>query len=120
SLLNGGGTDEHCVRVAHRLMGLGHPILLSGPPNRPYAKIAQELGIPFRPLPVGPMKLPMALAAAGLILREQIEVLHAHNGRDYWPAVIAARSSGARLVLTRHLGQESQFLVQRALSGESR
>jgi glycosyltransferase involved in cell wall biosynthesis len=47
------------------------------------------------------------LRAARLIRREKIQIVHAHHGRDYWPAILAAKLSGARpkIVLTRHLAK---------------
>jgi glycosyltransferase involved in cell wall biosynthesis len=44
---------------------------------------------------------------AKLLRRERVQVVHAHHGRDYWPAILAARLSGVRprVVLTRHLAK---------------
>lgn len=107
SMLKGGGTDDRSVRIAHALMGLGHTVWLAGPAEREFSRIAAELGIPFTPLASGPLKLPLILRAAQFIRRHGVQILHARHGRDYWPAIFAARLSGVRprIVLSRHLAK---------------
>ena len=106
-MLKGGGTDDRSVRIAHALLKLGHPVWLAGPAGREFSKIASDLGIPFVPLESGPLKLPLIFKTARFIRREKIQILHARHGRDYWPAVFAARLSGVRprIVLSRHLAK---------------
>ena len=103
SLLTGGGTDDRGVRTAHALMQLGYATSLAGPADREFSSVVQQLGIPFHPLPTG--KLRSVLRLARLIRQERIDILHARHGRDYWPAIIAARLSAVRpkLILSRHL-----------------
>src|ERR1051325_3429833 len=91
SMLKGGGTDDRSVRIAHALLQAGHTTSLAGPAGREFSQIAQRLGIPFHPLRVGPLKLPLIFHTARFIRREKIQVLHARHGRDYWPAILAAR-----------------------------
>ncbi len=107
SMLTGGGTDDRSVRIAHALSKLGHRIWLAGPAGREFSGIAQQLGLSFHPLPVGPLKLPLILKTAQFIRSERIRIIHARHGRDYWPAVLAARLSGMRpkIVLSRHLAK---------------
>src|SRR5437762_5574987 len=90
SMLTGGGTDDRSVRIAHALSKLGHQVWLAGPAGREFSKIAQDLGLPFHPLPVGPLKLPLILRTAQFLRRERIDIIHARHGRDYWPAILAA------------------------------
>jgi glycosyltransferase involved in cell wall biosynthesis len=107
SMLKGGGTDDRSVRIAHALSKLGHQVWMGGPPGREFSLIAQQLGIPFEAFPLGPLKLPLIQKAAGFIRRQKIDIIHARHGRDYWPAVLAARLSGQRpkIVLSRHLAK---------------
>lgn len=107
SMLTGGGTDDRSVRIAHALSKLGHKIWLGGPAGREFSEIAQQLGLSFHPLPVGPLKLPLILQTARFIRSERIQIIHARHGRDYWPAILAARLSGMRpkIVLSRHLAK---------------
>jgi len=115
SLLSGGGTDDRCVRTVHALMQLGYAASLAGPSDRELSSVVQELGIPFHPLPTG--KLRSVLHLARLIRQERISILHARHGRDYWPAITAARLSDVRpkLVLSRHLAKSPSSWASRRL-----
>ena len=115
SLLTGGGTDDRSVRIAHAVGKLGHKVWMGGPAGREYSKIAQELGITFEPLPIGPLKLPLILHTARFLRRERMQIIHARHGRDYWPAILAARLSGVRskIVLSRHLAKSPGSWVSR-------
>ena len=107
SLLKGGGTDDRSVRIAHALMQEGHDIWLAGPAGREFSRIAEDLGIPFLPLPIGPLRIPLIRSTARFLRQHRIEIIHARHGRDYWPAILAARLSGCRprVVLSRHLAK---------------
>lgn len=107
SLLTGGGTDDCSVRIAHALLRLGHAVWVAGPAGRQFSHIAKQLGLPFEPLPQGLLKLRMILYTARFARREKIQILHAHHGRDYWPAILAARlcRPRPRIVLSRHLAK---------------
>ena len=115
SMLKGGGTDDRSVRIAHALLQLGHTVWMAGPSEREFSRIAAGLGIPFHPLPLGPLKLPLILQTARFIRQERIQILHARHGRDYWPAIFAARLSGVRpkVVLSRHLAKSPGSLASR-------
>ena len=108
SLLRGGGTDEHCLRLAGELQKLGQQVWLVGPAENEYAQRISELHLPFHPTPgadVGHLKF--MLHASRLIRREGIQIVHGHHGRDYWPTILAARLAGRRpkVILTRHLAK---------------
>jgi glycosyltransferase involved in cell wall biosynthesis len=108
SMLKGGGTDDRSVRIAHALLKLEHHVCMAGPDGREFSHVARELGLPFFPIRVkGFLKLPLILDTARLLRREQIQIIHARHGRDYWPAIFAARLSGVRpkIVLSRHLAK---------------
>jgi glycosyltransferase involved in cell wall biosynthesis len=107
SRLTGGGTDDRAVRIADALQQLGHSVLIVGPGGREFSGVVQQLGLAFAPTAEGPLKLALILHTARLIRRQHIQILHARHGRDYWPAILAARLSGARpkLVLSRHLAK---------------
>jgi glycosyltransferase involved in cell wall biosynthesis len=107
-MLRGGGTDDQCVKLAHGLQPLGYRVWLAGPADRSFSKVVTGLGVPFHPTPrEGPVKLRFILSAAKFARREQIQIVHGHHGRDFWPTVLVARLSGVRprIVLTRHLAK---------------
>lgn len=114
-MLTGGGTDDRSVRIAHALSELGHKVWLAGPAGREFSEIAKQLGVSFHPLPVGTLKLPLILNTARFIRSQQIQIIHARHGRDYWPAILAARLSGIRpyIVLSRHLAKSPGSLLSR-------
>src|SRR3974390_2228780 len=108
SMLKGGGPDDRAVRTAHALMQLGHEVSMAGPDGREFSAVVRDLGLRFFPIPVnGPLKLPLILNTARLLRSNRIQILHARHGRDYWPAIFAARLSGThpKIVLSRHLAK---------------
>ncbi len=122
SLLRGGGTDDRSVRIASSLLKLGHQICMAGPDGREFSTIARELGLPFYAVPPsGPLKLPLIIHTARVLRREKSQIIHARHGRDYWPAIMAARLSGVRpkIVLSRHLAKSpSSWFSRRFLLGQ--
>ena len=121
SLLTGGGTDDQSVRGAHALQRLGHKVEMMGPADGEYSAVAQKLGLPLQATAPGFLKLRFILAAARCVRRQGVQILHAHHGRDYWPAVLAARLSGVRpkVVLSRHLAKSpGSWLSRRFLLGQ--
>ena len=121
SRLSGGGTDDRSVRIAHALQQLGLSVWLLGPGGREFSTIARELGLAFHAAPVGPLKLPLILRTARFVRQQRIQILHARHGTDYWPAILAARLSGARpkVVLSRHLAKSpGSWFSRRFLLGQ--
>jgi glycosyltransferase involved in cell wall biosynthesis len=108
SMLKGGGTDDQCVKLAAELRRLGHTVWLVGPDDREFSKIVRDSDILFFPTPTRFFaKLRFIFAAAKLIRREKIQIVHGHHGRDIWPTILAAKLSGVRpkIVLTRHMAK---------------
>jgi glycosyltransferase involved in cell wall biosynthesis len=94
---------------------------MAGPAGREFSRIAADLGLPFFPLRAGPLRLELITGAAKLIRREGIEIVHARHGRDYWPAILAARLSGRhpKIVLSRHLAKSpGSWFSRRFLLGQ--
>ena len=107
-MLTGGGTDDQCVKLVQGLRQLGHEAWIAGPEGREFSNHARGMGIPFADTgKEGPGKVALIWRVAKLIRSQGFSVFHAHHGRDYWPAVLAARLAGrgVRLVLTRHLAK---------------
>ncbi len=108
SSLKGGGTDDHCVKLALALHQLGQTVWVGGPDGRQFSKVVRALDVPFHATPPeGPLKLRFIASAAKFIRRERIQIVHGHHGRDIWPTILAARLSGAnpKVILTRHLAK---------------
>jgi glycosyltransferase involved in cell wall biosynthesis len=121
SLLTGGGTDDQCVALAAGLHRLGQAVMLAGPGGREFSDAVNASGVPFVDTGNEASQLKFILRAARLIRRERIQVVHGHHGRDFWPAILAARMSGAKpkIVLTRHLAKSpASFASRRFLLGQ--
>lgn len=122
SMLTGGGTDDQCVKLARGLFQLQQQVTLLGPDQREFSQVARQLGVPFHPTPPeGPLKLRFILNAARFVRKNQVQIVHAHHGRDLWPAVLVRHLAGTRplLVLTRHLAKSpSSWFSRRFLLGQ--
>ncbi len=92
SRLKGGGTDDHCVKLAFALHQLGQTVWVGGPDGREFSKVIRALGVPFHATPAeGPLKLRFIADAAKFIRRERIQIVHgAPRWRDIWPTLILA------------------------------
>jgi glycosyltransferase involved in cell wall biosynthesis len=116
SMLTGGGTDDQCVKLARGLGQLRQQVTVVGPDHREFSRIARQEAIPFHPTPPeGPLKVRFILAAARFARHAKIQILHAHHGRDLWPAVLARRMAGTRplLIVTRHLAKSPSSWISR-------
>jgi glycosyltransferase involved in cell wall biosynthesis len=118
SRLTGGGIDNHCVMLADGLHQLGHSVWLAGPRNQAFAAIAPDRSFVFHETSsVKPIHLRLIFSVAKLIKRERIQIVHAHHGRDIWPAIVAAKLSGIhpKVVVTRHMAKSPASWVSRRL-----
>ena len=104
TLFKGGGVDNQSLELAAGLKELGHQVWLAVSPERPLEPQARQLGLTIEHLPLA-KKIPLLRAIIRLLRRENIDVIHAHHGRDYWYAIVAAKlgGCGTRVVITRHL-----------------
>lgn len=106
SLLTGGGTDMQMLELSRGLHEIGLHVSLAVASERRWESKARETGCALQTFSRRSLlKLAMITAVRSIIRRERIEIIHAHHGRDYWPAVIAAKlaGNGCRVVVTRHL-----------------
>ncbi len=119
SAKNFGGGEKHLVYLSQGLKKRGHEI---------FAAVRPEIGwleqLSFLPAE-NIFKLPLrnsfdvlsARKLAGIIRRENIEIVHAHLARDYPAAALAVRvMPNAKLVLTRHVLFPVNYLQKFALS----
>ncbi|HEV2394102.1 MAG TPA: glycosyltransferase family 4 protein [Verrucomicrobiae bacterium] len=122
SLLNGGGTDDQCLKLTEGLRQLGQRVWVAGPDQHELSGRVRDLAVPFHSLPpTGPFRLRLILAAAKVVRRENVRILHGHHGRDFWPVIFAARLSGShpKVVQTRHLAKSpSSWFTRRFLLGQ--
>ncbi|MHB8520308.1 MAG: glycosyltransferase family 4 protein [Limisphaerales bacterium] len=106
SLFRGGGVDNQTLELAAGLREGGDAVTLSVPDGSRWEPRARRLGLPTETFPAkSPLQLAMIRRWARLLRDQGIQIIHAHQGRDYWPAILAARwaARGTRVVVTRHL-----------------
>jgi len=116
SMLSGGGTDDQIAKLAKVLHASAPSVWVAGPEGRIFSKIIIDSGVPFHVTPrEGLAKVRLVMALAVLIRKERIGIVHAHHGRDYWPAILAARLSALHpiIVLSRHMAKSPSSLASR-------
>lgn len=99
-----GGGEAHLAGLVRALATRGHSVYLAVRPNSPLRSALVETAVDWCELPLrNSLDVQSARRLAELVIREGIDIIHAHVGRDYLVAALAARRAGrARLVLTRH------------------
>lgn len=104
SVFNGGGTDGQTLDLAAGLHDCGDDVTLAIARGSRWEPLASKLGVRVELIPAKG-KLGIIRGLARVLNRQRAQVVHAHQGRDYWPAILAARLAGVgtRVVITRHL-----------------
>lgn len=101
-----GGGERHLIDLTTALMQRGHDLYAAVRPSSPLLAELHHLPkhniLPLRMRSV--FDLSSALKLARFVRMHQIEIIHAHAGRDYFLAALAARWAGhTPFVLTRHV-----------------
>lgn len=101
-----GGGERHVADLAAGLHERGHEVYAAHAPGSPLR--AELAALPTQNLIALRMRNALDVASAVALARAArergIEIIHAHTGRDYPLAALAARlAPRARLVLTRHV-----------------
>lgn len=99
-----GGGEVHVADLARALSSRGHAIYLAVRPNSPLRGPLSGVIASWHEMPLrNSLDLQSARAIAELINHHNIDLVHAHMGRDYLIAALACRQAKrAKLVLTRH------------------
>lgn len=122
SLFMGGGVDNQTLELTTGLRELGTDVTLAVAAGSRWEKRAHTLGVPVVTFPSrSPLKWRTITAVRSVVRRTQADILHLHQGRDYWPGILGARLAltGTRVVITRHLmtrprGFSRHFLLRAA------
>lgn len=117
-----GGGERHFVDLSHALAARGHEVYAA---LRPASPVRERLALHDSRIVTLPLRNALDLASASRLARllreREIEILHAHLGRDYPLAAFAARRArGARLVITRHVPFALNGLNRLALANVAR
>jgi glycosyltransferase involved in cell wall biosynthesis len=106
STFDGGGTDRHTVDLCLGLRDLGDDVLLAIPAGSRFEPLVRDQGLRIVTFPPRSwFKNAMLRRLVPLVRAYRPHIIHAHQGRDYWPAIGGARLAGrgTRVVFTRHL-----------------
>jgi glycosyltransferase involved in cell wall biosynthesis len=97
-----GGIESHSETLAAFLHRKGHTVIM-GCWSEGTVKVADGLVLPSRRITIrnsGDITAVLKIVRASL--RENIQVVVANGGREYWPAALAAKIAGAKVVFVRH------------------
>lgn len=106
SLFHGGGTDNQTLNLCFGLRDLGEQVLLAVSENCRLMPFVRDAGLRIETYPDKSwLKLAMIRRLIQITRAWKPHILHVHQGRDYWPGILAARlaMSDTRVVVTRHL-----------------
>lgn len=99
-----GGGEIHVADLVRALAGRGHAVYLAVRPNSPLREPLAGVIASWQELPLrNSLDVQSSRAIAELIMKNRIEIVHAHLGRDYLMAAMATRrAKHCKLILTRH------------------
>ncbi|MCA1597197.1 MAG: glycosyltransferase family 4 protein, partial [Chloroflexi bacterium] len=121
SAMGGGGGEVYALRLARALRARGHQVTFACRRKSWIQGASIESGFPV--LTVAPRNsgdIVSSVRMAAALRAEPYDVLHAHVGRDYLPAVAAGRLASRPVVLTRHTVFPMSGISARATSTASR
>jgi glycosyltransferase involved in cell wall biosynthesis len=99
-----GGGERHVADLSNLLVAHGHDVFVA---LSPYSPLRNLLRLPPENLIISRMRNALDVLGARRLAKfaseREIEIIHAHAGRDYLPAAICSRLSGKPFVLTRHV-----------------
>ncbi len=106
-ILNGGrgwgGIESHSVTLASALVGRGHKVLIGCLRGGSVSENAVRAGLSVRDIRVvnsGDVKALWKIIATAK--EEDVEIIVANLGKEYWPAAVAAKILGIKIVFVRH------------------
>lgn len=95
-----GGAEVHMEDLSRKLQEKGHKIIIACSQDRIVWEKLRQKGFNLRHLPP---RLGRTAALIRLIKEENIDIIHSHSGRDFFPCTLAARLiNKSKVVLTRH------------------
>ena len=100
-----GGGEKHVASLANSLAQRGYNVFVALAPDAPLRALLG--GVPPDHIIELPTRNALSLGSAWKLARfarsHAVQIIHAHVGRDYPLAALAAGRSSAQLVLTRHV-----------------
>ncbi|SEO72683.1 Glycosyltransferase involved in cell wall bisynthesis [Propionispora vibrioides] len=100
-----GGGEVHVLLLCKQLLALGDSVVLACRSGSAIDQRAKEEQIPVLNLPLkGAIDIKSAWRIANYCREHSVDIIHAHNGRDYWIAVLAkCFYPNLKVIITRHI-----------------
>jgi glycosyltransferase involved in cell wall biosynthesis len=119
-ILNGGrgwgGIESHTVTLASALAVRGHKVIVGCPRRGCVMKNAAEAGLSARDIEVvNSADIFALLKIISLASEENIEVIIANLGKEYWPAAVAALVLGIKVIFVRHQTDGLKSITRRLI-----
>ncbi len=98
-----GGIESHTVTLASALAARGHKVIVGCPRKGSVMKNAAGAGLSTRDIEVvNSADVFALLKIISLASAENMEVIIANLGKEYWPAALAAMLLGIKVIFVRH------------------
>jgi glycosyltransferase involved in cell wall biosynthesis len=98
-----GGLETHTLTLAAALSRKGHKVVVGCPRRGAVIENAAKYGITSRDVEVvNSGDIFAMLKIISLVSKEGVDIVIANLGKEYWPAAIAAKLTGRKIMFVRH------------------
>ena len=98
-----GGIESHADILASVLLGKGHRVMISSWTDGSFTLKSADATIKTTKIRIkSSIDILAIVKIIQLSLKENIDLIIAHHGKDYWPAALAAKISRVRIIFVRH------------------
>ena len=98
-----GGLESHSIILAQSLLRLGHDVVLACRREGNVGQEAAAAGIPTVHISMrNALDVYSVWQIIYFVKQNKIDILIANLGKEYWPATVAAKLAGIKIVLFRH------------------
>lgn len=105
------------MELSKKLSERGHKVIITCIQGSVISYKADKSGLPQRHLRIrGSLDLRSIFKLIRIIKKEKIDIVHAHPVGNYWPAIIAAKLTRKKVVISKHLLNPLHNLTRRFLN----